>query len=181
MTAAAPAVFKSCGDCSLCCKALAVPEIGKLAGSWCRHFSEGVGCSIHAERPSSCKSFQCVWTATDALGEDWRPDRCRLVVWSDHPGRIVIDPDPAHPEAWRHEPFHSQIKSWSVREGSDWHEVVIRVGGQVIVVFPEAEIDIGPIQPGHRIDSGYRVEDGRRVPFARFGALISSGVTLQGS
>jgi hypothetical protein len=176
--AATTAAYKPCGECGLCCKALAVPEIDKPAGRWCRHFKPGAGCAIHAVLPGSCRDFQCLWTAAEVLGEAWRPDRCKLVIWTDHAGRIVVDPDPAHPQAWRREPFYSQIKAWSARTGPDWHEVLIRVGERVIMVFPEAEIDLGSLQPGRRIDSGYRQESGRAAPYARFGELVSSGVRL---
>lgn len=172
----APAAFKPCGDCSLCCKVLEVAVIDKPAGRWCRHFRKGTGCAIHAERPGLCRDFQCLWTGLDALGEDWRPDRSRLVLWSDFSGRIVIDPDPASPHAWRREPYLSQIKAWSQRAGPDWFEVLVRVGARLIMVFPEGEVDLGELQPGRRIESGYRREGGRLVPWARFGERISSGV-----
>jgi hypothetical protein len=176
LPAAPPAAFKPCVDCGLCCKALEVPALGKAAGRWCRHFQPGVGCAIHQSRPGDCRDFQCLWTAMPELGEAWRPDRSKLVVWTDYTGRIVIDPDPARPQAWRREPFHSQIRAWSRRSGPDWIEVLIRVAGRLIVVFPEAEIDVGPPQPGRRIESGYRQEDGRQVPWARIGEIVSSGV-----
>jgi hypothetical protein len=170
--------YKPCGECSLCCKALPVPQIDKPAGQWCRHFRAGTGCAIHAERPSSCRQFQCLWSAAEILDESWRPDRCGLVIWSDTARRIIIDPDPDDPEAFRREPFWSQIRVWSERDTADWHEVLIRVGDRVLMVFPEGEVDLGRMQPGRQIDSGYRLEGGRMVPYARFGEITSSGLFL---
>ena len=42
----------------------------------------------------------------------------------------------------------------------------MRVNGRMFVVFPEADIDLGPYDPAYSVASGYRVENGREVPYA---------------
>lgn len=62
-----------CGDCTFCCTAPAIPEMGKAAGETCRHCARG--CSIYESRPPLCQTFECFWT----LGL-WRmrPDRAGI-------------------------------------------------------------------------------------------------------
>lgn len=162
------AVVKPCGSCSLCCKVMAITSLAKASGSWCRHFAKGVGCAVHAEKPGECRHFQCYWSVSEVLGDEWKPDRSRLVLWSDAEGRVMVEVDGAHPFAWRQAPYYATLKSWS-----DWNrprplQVLVRVNGRMIVVFPEAEIDLGPQQPGMQVDSGYRQEGGRNVPYAAY-------------
>jgi len=47
-----PSAKRACGDCPLCCKAMAIAELATTAGSWCRHCKPGQGCAIYAERPA---------------------------------------------------------------------------------------------------------------------------------
>jgi len=163
---AAPQSVKPCGDCSLCCKVLRINVLDKPAGHWCSHFSKGAGCAIHSASPSECQRFQCLWSISDSLGEDWRPDRSKLVLWSDDRRRLIVDVDPALPGAWRLNPYYARLKLWSDRTGASPVEVLVRSAGRLWVIFPEADIDLGPMQPDASIDSGYRIEEGRKVPYA---------------
>ena len=166
---ATPSVdIKPCGDCSLCCKVLRITALDKPAGQWCGNFCKGVGCGVHAVRPVECQGFQCFWTISSKLGPEWRPDRSKLVLWSDVEGRMIIDVDPAFPGAWRSEPYYSHLKAWSDRDRPFKLEVLVRSVGRLWVIFPEADIDLGPQQPDASVDSGYRIEDGRKVPYALF-------------
>ena len=164
--AAPPA--KACGECSLCCKILRINVLEKPAGVWCRHFAKGHGCSVHSTSPSECQRFQCYWSIAETLGDEWRPDRSKLVIWSNTPGRIIVDVDPSFPNAWRTQPFYGQLKAWADRDRSSPVEVLIRVKDRMLVVFPEAEVDLGPQQTECSISSGYSVENGRKTPYARF-------------
>jgi hypothetical protein len=157
---------KPCGGCSLCCKLMGVEAIAKPADIWCRHFAKGVGCAIYAERPGACRAFQCLWSLTDGLGEEWRPDRSKLVLSSDADGRVIVEVDPATPSAWRREPYHSVFRTWSDARKPLPLQVLVRVNNRILVVFPETEIEIGPYRPDMRLDVGYR--DG--APFAEWAA-----------
>lgn len=55
----------------MCCTATFVPELKKEAGVQCKHCTNGNGCSIYDDRPTSCRTFQCMWLQGDL---DSRPD-----------------------------------------------------------------------------------------------------------
>ena len=141
----------------------------KPAHVWCEHVATGVGCSIHATRPGACRDFQCLWTFAAPLDDSWRPDQCRFVMRPGPTGEVVIDVDPARPDAWRREPFYSQIKAWSVRRAPPHRMVFVRASGRLAVVFPEGEVDLGPERANEPIESGYVLRNGRQQPFAHYG------------
>jgi hypothetical protein len=90
-----------CGECSLCCKVMAVHSIAKPAGRWCEHCVPGSGCSIYAARPQDCRDFRCYWLLVDGPPE-LRPDRVHMVIADvDRAKRaFLIHVDPAYPRAF---------------------------------------------------------------------------------
>src|SRR5262249_20143690 len=59
---------RQCGDCSLCCKLLNVPEVGKPANDWCPHCRPG-----HREAAcTGCTTWRC-----RCIGFRSWADRCR--------------------------------------------------------------------------------------------------------
>lgn len=70
-----------CGDCTACCTHLTVnsPDFAKPAGVPCVHLGAG-GCTIHAVRPTICRTWFCVWRRFADLGDELRPDRSGLLV-----------------------------------------------------------------------------------------------------
>lgn len=158
--------IKSCGACSLCCKLLGVAALDKPSGRWCAHFRKGAGCGVYADRPPACVSFQCLWTGSETLDEAWRPDRAKFVLFTEQDGRrLSVVVDPAHPDAWRREPYYARLKAMSQR-AQDGFELLISIGDRRIVLFPDQEADLGVVDPDHKIVSGYATRDGERVPFA---------------
>lgn len=160
---------RSCGECSLCCKLLPIEALKKPADVRCRYVARGVGCVIHASRPDACSDFQCLWTFAAVLGEQWRPDRCGFVMRPGPSNEVVIDVDPVDPFAWRREPFYGQIKAWSRRAAPPHRMVMVRASGQLAVVFPEGEVDLGPERVNEPIESGYVMRKGRLLPYAHYG------------
>ena len=72
---------RSCGECSACCTVVGVDDLPTPKGTWtrCDHERAGGGCSIYAERPRSCRRYQCAWLL--GLGSDAdRPDRIGIVA-----------------------------------------------------------------------------------------------------
>jgi hypothetical protein len=159
---------RECGTCSLCCKVIGIAALDKPAGKWCPHFAKGVGCSVYADAPAECRHFQCYWLRGTLKGDEWKPDRCKMVVWANKPDRIIIDVENEFPNAWRREPYYRQIKAWSDRSRAAPVEVLVRVHDHMLVVFPEAEIDLGPYDLSNSIVSGYRDVGGRPTPFAEY-------------
>ncbi len=70
---------RECGTCSHCCSVLRVDELGKRAGLDCVHQRGQAGCAIHAERPSICRAYECLWLQ-GGLEDDERPDRTGGIV-----------------------------------------------------------------------------------------------------
>ena len=157
---------RACGSCALCCKLLDIPELDKPASVMCGKFAKGVGCTIHADRPGGCRHFQCFWTVTPEMPEEWRPNQIGFFIWTDAPDRLIIEVDPVRPDAWRRAPYEAKIRSWPLYTKAQVREVLVRIGQRMIVVFANGEIDLGPQQKDRNIESGYRMENGRLTPYA---------------
>lgn len=72
---------RQCGECTLCCRLLPVPQLGKLAGQRCPHQRHSCGCAIYATRPNSCRLWVCQWRNDPEHTADLRrPDRSHYVI-----------------------------------------------------------------------------------------------------
>jgi hypothetical protein len=92
----APSGKRSCGDCTLCCKVMAIEELAKPASFWCPHCKPGRGCLIYPDRPAECRSFSCLWLVNDQLDLRWKPNKSRLVLTTSEDG-IEVRCDPGFP------------------------------------------------------------------------------------
>lgn len=70
--------MNTCGDCTLCCTLLPVPELDKPANTHCQHCIVGKGCSIYEDRPQVCRPFNCAWLQSSA-SIDLRPDKINII------------------------------------------------------------------------------------------------------
>jgi hypothetical protein len=72
---------KSCGDCTVCCTALAIetPELRKQPGIACAHCTSK-GCGIYETRFPICRTYFCGWFGLPELDESWRPDRSGILI-----------------------------------------------------------------------------------------------------
>lgn len=158
---------KSCGDCGLCCKLLAIEALGKKDGDWCGHFRKGGGgCGVYADRPDACRVFSCLWLHSDRLDEAWKPNRAKFVLYTDPEGRrLNVVVDPAAPMAWKREPYYGRIKAMSSR-ADEGYQLIVSIGRRRIVVFQHDDIDLGMVDPEHRIVSGFADVEGERTPYA---------------
>jgi hypothetical protein len=146
---------------------MAVETLQKPAGRACAHLGAAGGCGIYPDRPQECRVFHCAWIRDPQLGEDWRPDRVNFLVRTDGDQRaIFIDVDPDHPEAWRQAPYYGRIKGWSRIVPAGQGRVVVYVGRQTWLVFPEGDLNVGETGPADVIVSGYS-PGARPRPFAR--------------
>jgi hypothetical protein len=150
---------RECGDCTLCCKVMAIEELAKPAGSWCRHCRPGRGCLIYPDRPVECRTFSCLWLINEHLDPRWKPSRSKLVLTTSEDG-IEVRCDPGFPGAWRKQPFRSEIHQWAVSGETEDMTVVVIVGQKMILVASDREFDLGIVQPDERI---VRELEGTRV------------------
>ena len=138
--------IRTCGTCSLCCKLVGVDALDKPEDAWCPHVCPGQGgCSIYADRPASCRNFICAWlSGAPDFGDEWFPARCKMVLaprlWEKarsvseciRKSGIFVRVDPDYPDAWRCDPYHSQLLTWARTI-----LVLIRVGGRVFVLHAD--------------------------------------------
>lgn len=158
--------MKSCGPCTLCCTVLDIPELAKPAGTPCVHLKRG--CGIYTNRPTPCRTFTCGWLAIEALGEAWRPDVAGFLIRDERAeGFLCIDVDPARPDAWRAEPYLSQIRAWSRMTHEATGCLLVHAGPETWVIFPEEDMRLGDIGPEPQLQIGYIRRQGRRYPLVR--------------
>lgn len=86
----------SCGNCTECCTAVAVKELGKTEFTKCTHADKG--CSVYLNRPVSCSKFQCVYLSSK-WPKKYRPDKSG-VMFASFGGDVVsayeMRPDAFH-------------------------------------------------------------------------------------
>jgi hypothetical protein len=144
--------LRPCGSCSMCCKVFRVPEFEKPAGQWCRHTVHGKGCAIHETRPEVCRAFFCHWTRNPALDENWRPDRSKVVLYTEAGGRrLVAIVDPGAPRAWTKPPVYAQLKRWAAAAVEADHQVVVFHGMHATVILPDRDVPVGVVEVGDEI------------------------------
>ena len=147
---ATPESQRQCGDCSLCCKVLGIPELEKPKDSWCPNFTAGIGCRIYVDRPPSCHNFSCRWLNDPSMGPEWKPSTCKMVVDS-KPSLFVVHVDPAVTQPWRAEPYFSVLKRLSAQGLTKGTIVLVIERRRSIVILPDREVDLGVIGPDQRI------------------------------
>ena len=147
---------RECGDCTLCCKLLPVPSIGKKIGERCQHQKFGTGCAIFGQwsRPQACAVWSCVWVRDPKMDVS-RPDRAHYFV-DPTPDFIVLGDalpagrrvmafqvwvDPSHPHAHR----DPALRAWleKATEGRDMVAVARINEGHILVLVPPAMSETG--------------------------------------
>ncbi len=156
---------RACGPCTLCCELPPIQPLNKPANTLCRHAVRNGGCGIYETRPAVCRAFYCYWTQIPELGgEEWRPDQCHFYVNQFDELTLMIMVDPAHPDAWRQEPYYNQIKYWSRAVLEKNAGVFVSIGERMIAVFPEEDLETGSNADGLGLSVGYMRENGKRQP-----------------
>ena len=154
---AVPVPGRHCGTCTLCCKLLAVPTLKKPTGKWCEHCDVAKGCRIYDQRPGECRQFTCGFLTLAQLSEAWRPSTCKfvlLVVTADK--RLVAYIDPGYPNAWRIEPYYSQLKEWARLAAAKRWQVMACLGRRTTVILPDRDVDLGLVAEDETILTGER-------------------------
>jgi hypothetical protein len=144
---------RSCGPCSLCCKLLPIFGLPKPKprGQWCPHCKPGRGgCVIYESRPEECRIFYCGWLMGH-LPPEWYPQHSKMVVaFYPRPFGVgsdcLVTVDPAYAGRWREEPYYSQIKQNAVSWLTSNTRTFVRIGTQVIAVFPSSDVDLGEVE-----------------------------------
>lgn len=144
---------KQCGDCSLCCKLMAIPELNKPRDSWCDHVIKKHGCGIYETRPGACRAFQCLWLADPRLPAEWKPNKCKFLMVSKGQGELAVHPDV--PGAWRSEPYQSGLRAMARAGEAQGGLIVIIENGESTVLLADRDVRLGALKEDERIVSGY--------------------------
>lgn len=108
---------------------MGVTEIAKPPRKWCGHFRRGKGCDIYHKRPPACAAFNCTWLLAANLDDAWRPDRAGFLMHSENAGRrLVVEVDPALPQAWKQPPYQQTLRGWADAGAATGVEVLVFVG-----------------------------------------------------
>lgn len=143
-----PAPGRDCGTCTLCCKVYEVPVLEKPAGTWCRHCTPGRGCGIHETRPEHCRAFFCLWMTDGRMPDHWKPERSKIVM-SVFPstGFIHAQVDPGAPQAWRKEPYLTELQRFAADLLKERRHVIVFVGSNATLIMPTGPVPMGHMSP----------------------------------
>lgn len=148
---------RSCGTCTLCCKVLSITELKKPQGVWCVHCKPGHGCKIYPDHPTECRNFYCGYLTQAELGTEWKPDRSKIVLVAELEGnRITAYTDPQRPDAWRREPYYSELKRWAEAAAPYRGQIVAATGRHMYMILPNKDVDLGIIGDDDLIVTGER-------------------------
>jgi hypothetical protein len=136
---------------------LKIEELTKPQGTWCRHCKPGKGCLIYGSRPAECRNFYCGYLTNAALGEEWKPSTCKIVLVVELDGnRIAAHADPHRPNAWRQAPYHSTLREMARLAAPLRGQVVAYVGRNAHMIFPDRDVDLGIVGDDELIITGER-------------------------
>ena len=144
---------RECGDCSMCCKIPFIPEFNKPIGIWCEHCDPGNGCKIYDRRPKRCSDFNCMYLHEPGISEIWKPNISKMVLKKDSENNngLVVLVDPKSRNAWRKEPYYSDLTIWAEMHLANQGHVHVYIGHNLIVILPDKAIDMGVLADNEAI------------------------------
>lgn len=167
--AATPAMGRSCGTCTLCCKVYPVPAVeNKAANVWCRHCKPGQGCGIWQTRPQFCREFFCHWIQDMSLGAEWQPSISKFVMNNEDDKRFAVICDPGHPRAWAREPYGATLRALAARLLGEGRYIMIYAGPYKHILLPDQEVHVGRHDQERIFSIRKRVGTGADTYFVEF-------------
>ncbi len=143
---------RDCGSCTMCCKIMGISEIDKVRNKWCPHCAIGKGCKIYETRPPSCRLFYCQYLRDARIPEHWKPSRSRMVLsYAGNAGRLSIFVDSDRSDAWRKEPYYSDLKTWAKNGVATKTYIVVFIGDDLTVVLPDRDKPIGRVKENQHL------------------------------
>lgn len=131
---------RSCGTCTLCCKAVPVAAVLKPRDRWCPHCQKGKGCAIYDTRPEECRHWSCLYLLDAQLPEALKPNRSH-VVFDTILAPVAIDGkerhalqvwiDAGYPDSWRQPDVLRQMKRYMRDNGV---LILVRLGYDAVLI-----------------------------------------------
>jgi hypothetical protein len=131
----------------MCCKVLSIDALSKPADQWCPNCQVGQGCSIYAQRPAECSTFNCMWLIDVDVPEALAPRDSRMVL-AGTTGAIIIHVDTSRRGAWRKPPFHPLFRRWATVMAPRGARLLVREGREYFAILPDRDKALGILQPG---------------------------------
>lgn len=126
---------------------------------------------MHGSHPVSCQAFACQWLLDPGMPDEFRPDRCKVVLRMDvEARRITADCEAANPMAWRREPIYGLLKENARLGWGQGYLVLAKVGQRMWLVAPQEDVDLGEVPAG----AGFAVRAGADGRFSVTVAAVSS-------
>lgn len=124
---------KTCGECTLCCQILDIPELNKPPGPFCPHCAAKGGCGIYATRPKVCRDYECDWLRDRDLGPLLKPSRTGVILMEEaDTERFLAVCHPDRPMDWLKNKHVFEHLKFVARQG---REVVAKSGTKAWRVF----------------------------------------------
>jgi hypothetical protein len=93
-----------------------------------------------------------MWLSNASLPEEWKPERSKIMIVMDRSrNHLLAIVDPAYPNAWKREPFHSWLRKNAANGLPHSGAVMVKVNGQVTLVLPDHDVFFGVIAADERI------------------------------
>lgn len=147
-----PVPGRACNGCTLCCKVMRADQLQKPAWQWCPHCVIGTGCGIHETRPGDCRSYLCEYLKNAGVPDEWYPKTSHIIIeMLDDAVNAHIYVDPDFPDAWRSEPFYSDIKDIAREALRRRARVTVHVGKEQTIVFPDRDVSFGIVEDDEEV------------------------------
>lgn len=115
---------KSCGSCTKCCEGWLLFTVNSIQihpNKPCYMLKKGVGCTDYENRPEKpCKSFKCAWLMIDDMPEEFKPDRCGVIMnynFNGQYGWFVLTRSPNNPTA--------EFLQWAIKYANDKKQNIV--------------------------------------------------------
>lgn len=153
---------RSCKGCTLCCLLVRVPELSKPRLQQCQHCEVNVGCKIYDHQPVDCQRYFCDYRRNPHLGEEWRPlDSHMVMSYEPVARRVDVQVDPAHPDAWRRDPYYAQLKIIATNAVRGKGYLIVWQGHDAIAILPDRDVNLGPVENEGVVITEVQQPDGR--------------------
>jgi hypothetical protein len=129
----------------MCCKIMGIAELAKPRNQECPNCDVGKGCNIYAGRPQSCHDFNCLYLVDESLPAHWRPSQAGMLLTRYQASRLCVHVDTERPDAWRKQPYYSDLKRWSRTAAQSRSMIAVYVGDDLTIVLPDRDKHFGVV------------------------------------
>jgi hypothetical protein len=86
-----------------------------------------------------------------ALGPEWKPNKCKMVLTQDVKNRMTVQVDSGAPDIWRREPYFSQLMRMAKNGLIEDAILMVVDRGRTYVLLPDHVAELGVVGQKDRI------------------------------